>query len=107
MSQNGFTAQTGDLGGQAPQYQSVANQVQLIYQTLSTALDSYGACWGNDDAGQTFARKYVGPALSALSQMDSADQGLQSMADGVSSWAKNYQDTDQGLQQDVQQALGS
>jgi hypothetical protein len=103
----GLAAQTSALGDQAPQYQAVADQVRLVYDTLSAALDSCGACWGNDEAGQAFAQKYVGPALTALSQLDSANQGLQSMAGGVASWAKNYLDTDQNLQSDVASGLGN
>jgi hypothetical protein len=74
-------------------YQDVADRVAAIYRVLSTKLETEGACWGNDAAGQTFAKKYVPSALSVLSQMDSTNQGVQSMVDGICSWAKNYLDT--------------
>jgi uncharacterized protein YukE len=102
MTDSGVTAQTTDLSGQAPQYQATADQVGQVYRKLSAALDGYGPCWGDDDAGRAFARKYVDPACKALTQMDTANKGLTSMADGVSSWARNYLDTDQQLQADWQ-----
>jgi hypothetical protein len=102
MTDSGVTAQTTDLSRQAPRYQATADQVEQVYQTLSAALDGYGPCWGNDDAGQAFAQKYVDPAYKALSQMDTANKGLTSMAGGVWSWVKNYLDTDQQLQADWQ-----
>lgn len=73
-------------------YQDVADRVAAIYRVLSTKLETEGACWGNDPAGQTFAQKYVPSALSVLSQMDNTNQGVQSMVDGICSWAKNYVD---------------
>jgi len=48
------------------------------------------SCWGDDPAGQTLGRKYVPAAMSILTQMDSTNQGVQSMVDGICSWAKNY-----------------
>jgi uncharacterized protein YukE len=91
----GFTTQTEQLHCTAPQYDSVAQQVQQIYQMLISALDDEGACWGNDAQGQTFGAKYCQPAVSLLEQMGNTQQGLQSMVDGVCSWAKNYVDADQ------------
>jgi hypothetical protein len=98
MSGDGYTAQTTDLQSAAPQYDSVAQQVQQVYTTLSQALEGEGACWGNDDSGQTFGSKYCPPAVSALEQMSNTNQGLQSMVDGICSWAKNYIGADQEAQ---------
>jgi uncharacterized protein YukE len=95
------------LASNAPQYGAAADQVQLLYGTLTSKLEAEGACWGNDDAGKAFAAKYVGPALTALQQMDSTQQGLQSMVGGICSWAKNYVNADQAAQQDLTTQLGS
>jgi hypothetical protein len=92
---NGITTRTDQLQSTAPQYDSVAQQVRQIYQTLVNALDVEGPCWGNDAQGQTFGGKYCPPAVSLLEQMGNTRQGLQSMVDGVCSWAKNYVDADQ------------
>lgn len=98
MTNPGFTAQTTDLHSTAPQYDAVNQQVQQIYNTLTQALDAEGACWGNDQSGSAFGSKYCPSALSALQQMNSTAQGLQSMVDGICSWAKNYVNADQAAQ---------
>lgn len=86
----GFTAQPDDLQASAPQYDAVAQQVRAIYQTLTANLETEGACWGADDAGTAFGTKYVAQALLAIKQLDSTNQGLQGMVDGICTWAKNY-----------------
>lgn len=90
----GYTADTDALHGNAPKYDAVAQKVHDIYTALSEALAAEGACWGNDDAGRAFASKYVEPALTALQQMSGTKQGLDSLVDGICSWAKNYVSAD-------------
>ena len=99
----GYTTNTGDLQSTAPQYDSVAQQVKQIYNTLTDALECEGACWGSDDQGLEFGRKYVGAALPALQQMSQTNEGLQSMVDGICSWAKNYLNADDAAQQSAGQ----
>lgn len=99
----GYTTNTGDLQSTAPQYDSVAQQVSKIYTTLANALDVEGACWGSDDQGTTFGQKYVSAALPALQQMSQTNEGLQSMVDGICSWAKNYMNADDAAQQSASQ----
>lgn len=95
MAGDGITAQTTDLKSAAPKYDVVSQQVAQIYQTLVHALDAEGACWGNDAQGATFGGKYCPPAVSAIQQMGNTKQGVQSMVDGICSWAKNYMNADQ------------
>jgi hypothetical protein len=87
-----ISARADQLHGTSGQYQDVADQVAKIYQTLTARLEAEGACWGNDEPGRTFGGKYVPSALAVLSQMDNTNQGIQSMVDGICSWAKNYLD---------------
>ena len=103
MTGDGYTAQPTDLQSTAPQYDWVAQQVQAIYSTLSQALDAEGACWGNDDQGQTFGAKYCPPAVAALQQMSNTNQGVQSMVDSICTWAKNYVSADQEAQSSAAQ----
>ncbi|GIH18849.1 hypothetical protein [Rugosimonospora africana] len=100
---SGFTTNTNDLQSTAPQYDSVADQVRQIYTTLTDALNVEGACWGSDDAGKTFGGKYVSAALPALQQLSATNDGLQSMVDGICSWAKNYLNADDAAQQSASQ----
>lgn len=95
----GYATNPGDLHAAAPRYDAVARGTRRIYDTLTRALEAEGACWGNDDAGRTFGRKYVPAALPALRQMSDTNQGIQSMVDGVCGWAKNYIDVDQQVRE--------
>lgn len=103
MTGDGYTAQPSDLRSSASQYDWVAQQVQQIYTTLTQALDAEGACWGNDDQGQTFGAKYCPPAVAALQQMSDTNQGVQSMVDSICTWAKNYVSADQAAQSSAAQ----
>jgi len=95
---DGYTAQPADLQSTAPQYDWVAQQVQVVDSTLTQALDAEGACWGSDEAGQSFGAKYCPPAVAALRQMSNTSQGVQSMVDSICTWAKNYVSADQAAQ---------
>lgn len=103
MSGDGYTAQPADLQSAAPQYDWVAQQVAQVYTTLTQVLDDEGACWGNDDSGQTFGAKYCQSALPAIQQMSNTNQGLQSMVDSICTWAKNYVSADQEAQSSASQ----
>jgi hypothetical protein len=87
-----ITARPDQLHGTSGQYQTLADQVAQVYRVLTALLEAEGACWGNDESGFAFGTKYVPAALSTLSQMDDTHQGIQSMIDGICSWAKNYVD---------------
>lgn len=100
---SGYTAQTSSLQYTAPRYGDVSDQVTKIYQTLVDRLEAEGACWGSDTQGQNFGQKYCGPALSALQQMSNTNQGLESMVDGICTWARNYVNVDELAQQQAAQ----
>lgn len=103
MPGDGYTAQPGDLQANAPKYDAVAQQVDQIRRTLSDGLEGLGACWGSDDQGQTFAAKYCPPAVSLIHQMSATDEGLQSIVDGICSWAQNFVSVENGAVQAIQQ----
>jgi hypothetical protein len=100
---DGYTAQPADLQSTAPQYDWVAQQVAQVYTKLTQALDDEGACWGNDDAGQTFGGKYCQSALTAIQQMSNTNQGVQSMVDSICTWAKNYVSADEAAKSSATQ----
>jgi hypothetical protein len=99
----GFTADPQGLHATAPLYGHTADQVAQIYRTLTDVLDLEGACWGSDEAGTAFGQKYVAAALPALSQLSQTNEGLQSMVDGVATWAKNYLRADDAAQHSAAQ----
>ena len=98
-----ITVKADQLHSSSGQYQTVADRVSGIYQTLTSRLDAEGACWGNDSSGQVFGKKYVSSAMTVLQQMDNTNQGIQSMVDGICSWAKNYVDANAATTADAQQ----
>ena len=91
MTGTGFTVQTDALQTNGSQYQAVADKVRIAHQTLMDALNSVGACWGNDDVGKQIVKSYVTPAMNALQALDQVDGGVQSMAQATQTWAKNFQ----------------
>lgn len=103
MTQSGFTASPEDMRGAAPGYAGVADQLALVYTQLAYALDLEGACWGNDEVGQVFGQKYAPSAVSLLRAMSGTSEGIQSMVDGICSWASNYMDADQAARADAAQ----
>ena len=98
---SGFTVDPEGLSGNASLYGAAADDVAAIHATLAAKLDAEGACWGNDEAGNALAAKYVGPALAALRTMVDTQQGLQSMVGGVYQWAQSYVSADDELRQDL------
>jgi len=103
VTDDGYTAQPAALRSTAPQYDGVAQQLRVIYGTLTQALDAEGACWGSDDQGQSFGAKYCPPAVAGLQQMSDANQGVQSMVDSICTWAKNYVSADEEAQSSAAQ----
>ena len=103
----GFIVDPAALQSNAPDYQSHAATLSEIYQTLTDSLNAEGDCWGNDDAGKAFAAKYVGPATSALNQIQATCQGLGTTAQGVYTWAQNYLNAQDADQQDIATQLGT
>ncbi|MGH3273660.1 MAG: hypothetical protein ACRDNZ_04960 [Streptosporangiaceae bacterium] len=102
----GWAADPVGLAANAGPYGVHADQVQSIYATLSAALEAEGACWGDDDAGKTFAGKYVTNALNTLIAMSQNGSSMESMVDGIYSWAKNYMSADEAAKDGLTQELG-
>lgn len=103
---SGFTVDPSGLDSTAPRWGDQAAQVQNLFDTLTGKLNAEGDCWGNDQAGHSFASKYVPAALAALQYMDAVNQGLQSMVDGVATWARNYVNSDEAVKEDLIAKLG-
>ncbi len=86
----GFTTDPGGLADSAPGYEALKDDLLIIYNRLTDALNVEGDCWGSDDPGRAFASKYVINALNAIEHMHHTTKGLQSLVDGICTWAKNY-----------------
>ena len=97
----GFAIDPSALESNAPVYNAYASELADINQTLTSKLHAEGACWGNDDAGTAFEAKYLPPAITALSQLLNAGDGMQSTAAGLLTWYENLM---MALEQDQQSA---
>ena len=70
-----------------------------VMNTLVAAVDSVGQCWGNDEAGQEFAKNYV-PAA------DGCRSALQQLVDALGKIDKNLQQTANDVEQRDQHHAG-
>lgn len=97
----GFTVDPSGLQSAAPLYSSQASELASIHAALVAGLQAEGECWGNDEAGQLFAAKYVGQTAKTMDQTAAVCGGLDSTAGGVYRWAQNYLGADQAVQADL------
>ena len=96
---NGFAVEPGGLDGGGRRYDDVRQLLADLHAEHSAALAEFGDCWGSDEPGAAFGRKYCGSALATLATMDPAQpgstvDGLQSVVDGIHTWARNYVDVE-------------
>ena len=68
MAADGVTADPAALDQAGQQFDAVAQQLGQVNETLSGTLAGLGNFWGNDEFGQEFSGKYVGPAQTWLDQ---------------------------------------
>jgi len=103
---NGYTVDPSALESSSPEYGDHARQLTDIYNELTSKLLAEGDCWGNDDAGRSFAANYVGPAINALESMRQHSEGLVTISEGVYDWARNYISADEAAKDDLSVQLG-
>ena len=71
--------------------------------TLNNAIAELGDCWKGGATGEQFAANYLGPAQKLLAAAASLDSVTASTADGISTMAKGFGETEDG---NVQAARG-
>lgn len=62
----GFRSDVEQLAHRAGEFEDLAGQAQRIADALRQAVDSAGACWGDDDFGTRFAAAHRPQADEAL-----------------------------------------
>ena len=102
---SGITVDPEGLSSAAPLYSAQASALADIHARLIARLQANGECWGNDEAGQLFAAKFVPQLNNTLQNAAAICDGLDSMAGGIHQWARNYTDTDQAVQADLASRL--
>lgn len=83
-----------ELRGRAAGYSGVGDRLEDVLTRLQSALTAAGACWGDDEAGQRFARAYDGPAGSAQQAFRDFSRGLRDIHRMLTVMADNYERAD-------------
>lgn len=70
-------------------------------EALKTALAAQGACWGNDESGQAFAKDYEPAAKNCTEAFGSLSQALKDVAKAV----KDAADATEGTHKDAEKVI--
>ncbi|GGP70290.1 WXG100 family type VII secretion target [Saccharothrix coeruleofusca] len=93
---SGFATDPARLDRGAADFGSFAERAARISADLGAALDSLGACWGDDAIGRGFAQGHVGPAADVLGKLDGLASALGGVGERFAETARTYREVDQG-----------
>ncbi|WP_243789327.1 WXG100 family type VII secretion target [Saccharopolyspora gloriosae] len=85
----------------AAKFDVAADQLDDAHQELERQLQAQGACWGEDEAGQGFAKDYMPTADLMNESMKALTETLRSLRQQVQEAANDAQATDQGNADDI------
>lgn len=83
-----------ELRARASGYSGVGDRLEDALARLQSTLAAAGACWGEDPAGQRFARAYSGPAGTAQQAFREFAGGLGAIRRKLGTMADNYERAD-------------
>ncbi|MGW1679132.1 WXG100 family type VII secretion target [Saccharopolyspora sp. NPDC002376] len=89
--------------GGAAKFDGAADQMEQINQRLQQALQAQGQCWGNDEAGQQFAKDYLPGADGMQEALSSVQEALHNLRSQVEGAANDFEAVDQGNADDIGQ----
>ncbi|MCI2416233.1 hypothetical protein MOQ72_02255 [Saccharopolyspora sp. K220] len=70
------------------------DDLDKVMQTLKSALDGEGECWGNDEAGQNFAKDYTKGRDSVLDSLKKVVKALGDIDDNLKATADDTESGD-------------
>jgi hypothetical protein len=73
----------------------LAERAKAIHTELTAALSAAGPCWGDDEAGRSFAAGHVEPAGQTLDRLGTLPGQLADVGDRFGTTARSYQQSDQ------------
>ncbi|GAB2654971.1 hypothetical protein [Nocardia goodfellowii] len=82
------------LAATKPGIATVADKVIAAIKNVQTVVQAEGECWGADEIGENFAKKYVPDAESGLQGIEALGKCVESLAGGVDSIAQAFQQQD-------------
>ncbi|MBB5955112.1 hypothetical protein FHS29_001682 [Saccharothrix tamanrassetensis] len=92
----GFETDLAKLGAGAADFTAFAERAGRIFGDLGGALDSFGACWGDDAIGQSFASSHVRPSADALTGLGDLGPALGGVGERFAETARTYREVDDG-----------
>jgi hypothetical protein len=79
----------------AQQISQGAQQIGQLFDQLSSQLDSFGECWGNDDIGSLIGMVYTAIKEVAVEAFKSNVQEILDYGQGIQEMAQQYLQVDQ------------
>jgi hypothetical protein len=95
----GFQVDPAALTRHAADFPSFADRVGAIHGELTSTLATAGSCWGDDEAGRSFAASHLSPANGTLDQLGALPGRLTDVGDRFTATATGYQRADEYAQE--------
>ncbi len=92
----GFETDLAKLNAGAADFGTFAERAGKIVGDLGGVLDSFGACWGDDQIGQSFAASHTQPASDALTRLGDLGAGFGGVGERFAETARTYRAADDG-----------
>ncbi|MGW1677993.1 WXG100 family type VII secretion target [Saccharopolyspora sp. NPDC002376] len=77
------------------------NDLEQVVNTLRSALDGEGECWGDDEAGQKFAGDYTKGRDSVFESLKKVVKALGDIDDNLKATADDTESSDSGSAADI------
>ncbi|PKW15272.1 WXG100 family type VII secretion target [Saccharopolyspora spinosa] len=90
----GFDVRPEALRGASPQFDGAADKLQAALDKLNGVLQAEGECWGNDEAGQEFAKDYKPGSQSATDAFTGLTGALHQIRGELDNTAKTWETDD-------------
>ena len=98
---SGYTVDPDAVRGVLGKFAAPADTLEDAKKALVSALQSAGECWGNDEAGQSFAKDYV-PAVEPTEKFfTELAKGIRDLQTGVKEAMDAYDERDAELREAV------
>ena len=91
----GYGADLDRLDAGARELHGFAGQAKEIAGTLDRALAAFGACWGDDAVGQSFAASHQKPSGDTAGALSGLSTTLGDVGDRLAATAETYRHVEQ------------
>lgn len=93
---SGFETDLAKLTAGATDFGAFAERAGTIFGDLGGVLDSFGACWGSDAIGQSFATSHVQPSTDALTTLGDLSREFGGIGERLTETARTYRAAEDG-----------